>query len=149
MSYKDFQQAKTFIFSDIQREIDLAKNGKDAGNFLCALGLLCYTEFAGGLKRNIFKIGESRNNFNCFFEFMGDNYKKLLSKNQDLYNTLRCGLAHEYYVKKNCTIYMPALEQLTGICLDDNNTYHFYVGKYFEDFKIALEKLEKDIYGII
>lgn len=147
MDYKDFQQAKNFIFSDIQREIDLAVSGKGAGNFLCALGLLCYTEFAGGLKRNIFKIGESKNNFDTFFDYMGDNYQKLREKD-NVYDSLRCGLAHEYYVKKNCTIYMPALEQITGLYLDEHNTYHFYVGKYFEDFKIAFEKLEKDIYDI-
>jgi len=35
------------IKKDIQREIDLARAGKSGGNFLSALGLLCYTEFMG------------------------------------------------------------------------------------------------------
>lgn len=66
MNYRDFKQAKEFIFSDIQREIDLAKSNKNAGNFLCALGLLCYTEFAG----KIMSDGKynSSQHFNDFFE---------------------------------------------------------------------------------
>jgi hypothetical protein len=148
MDYKDFQQAKNFIFSDIKREIDWAVSGKNAGNFLCALALACYTEFAGGIKRNKFKIGEAKNNFNSFFEYMGDGYKDLLKSNPGIYNHIRCGLAHEFYVKKSCSIKMPALKKSIGIEIDEKNNYQFYVGKYFEDFKVALEKLEKDIYDI-
>ena len=52
------------------------------------------------------------------------------------------------YAEGKCVIYMPAINQSTGIYLDKKGIYHFYVGKYFEDFKVALEKLEKDIYDI-
>jgi hypothetical protein len=146
MDYKDFQQAKNFIFSDIQREIDLAKSGKNAGNFLCALGLLCYTEFAGDLKEK--SSGTKTQRFNSFFRTLGPHYEKMIDDKIDVYGELRCGLAHKYFAEKSCVIYMPAVEQVTGLFLDEQQIYHFYVGKYFEDFKVALEKLEKDIYDI-
>ncbi len=38
---------KGFIYCDIKREIDLAREGKSGGKLLAALGLLCYTEFMG------------------------------------------------------------------------------------------------------
>lgn len=68
MKRDEFIQAKTFIFADIRREIKLAEvseqqAGRESlialgiplgcGNFLAALGLLCYTEFAGKLKYNL------------------------------------------------------------------------------------------------
>lgn len=146
MNYKEFQQAKKFIFSDVQREIDLAKNNKNAGNFLCALGLLCYTEFAGDLKEK--SKGTKTERFNSFFRTFGPHYNKLIDEGFDIYGDLRCGLVHTYFAEK-CIIYMPAVNRSTGIFLDKQGIYHFYVGKYFEDFKIALEKLEKDIYGIV
>jgi hypothetical protein len=40
-----------FIAGDVQREIDRARSGIPAGNFLCALALLCYTEVLGGVQR--------------------------------------------------------------------------------------------------
>ena len=81
MNKELFLQAKVFIFSDIQREIALAKASQceekqqllgalgikpGGGNFLAALGLLCYTEFAGGLKNDDFSRGKAKANFNSF-----------------------------------------------------------------------------------
>lgn len=64
MEHSKFIQAKQFIYSDVKRKINLAYatdndenkvmlnnigiNGD--GNYLAALGLLSYTEFAGKLK---------------------------------------------------------------------------------------------------
>ena len=87
MDYKDFQEAKKFIFSDIQREIDLAKNKQDAGNFLCALGLLCYTEFAGDLMPN--SPTGKRKKFDSFFKIMGPHYEKMINENVNIYHELR------------------------------------------------------------
>jgi hypothetical protein len=59
LSKARFTQAKLFICTDIEREIQLATADKTAlqslgvhpggANFLAALGLLCYTEFFGKL----------------------------------------------------------------------------------------------------
>jgi len=75
----DIKEIKLFIYSDIEREIQLARATEDpikkeeieklqintgGGNFLAALGLLCYTEFIGKL---IFQRNCPSANFNMFF----------------------------------------------------------------------------------
>lgn len=155
-----FIQAKKFIFLDIQREIQLAYTSESSkgkkilcnlginqggGNFLAALGLLCYTEFMGGIKRGIFKIDESKNNFNSFFKYLGKEYEYFLNKH-DVYKIFRCGLAHEYYVKKSCVIAMMKNGENIGIGQDNNGRYYFVVEKYFEDFKKACNELQSKIY---
>ena len=67
---------KGFIYFDIKREIDLARAGNSGGNFLAALGLLCYTEFMGKI---VLKNKESyTKQFKAFFSLMGDDYKQLI-----------------------------------------------------------------------
>jgi len=150
-----FLQAKRFIFSDIQREIALAKASEceekrllledlglttGGGNFLAALGLLCYTEFAGGLKNDDIVRGKGRVNFNAFFDELGPDYKAFNAKH-DVYRDLRCGLVHEYYVKKRCFIVISSSKQGIGVKWDGDR-YIFVVQQYFEDFKQAFLRLE-------
>lgn len=69
MANRDIEQARDFIYRDIEREIALAKATETAegksflekagvpsggGNFMAALALLSYTEYAGRLKNNDF-----------------------------------------------------------------------------------------------
>lgn len=113
MTRDDFIQAKLFMFSDVRREIQLARAdpklldaagvSPGGGNFLAALGLLCYTEFGGKLK---FGVKRASVNFNRFFDFLGIDYQSFRASPQNVYDIFRCGLAHEYYVKKNCSITM-------------------------------------------
>jgi len=150
-------QARNFIYVDIQREINLAYASESkykkplikhlightgGGNFLAALGLLAYTEFAGKLKYNCKKEnGESwaSENFNRFFDELGIEYNNFRNTH-DVYNIFRCGLAHEYYVKKSCTIFMIKGEEKCGIGRLDGR-YYFVVERYFEDFKCAFDRL--------
>lgn len=142
----DFLQARNFIYSDIQRELDLARDRKNAGNFMLALALLCYTEFGGGLKRNIFAIGESRNNFDSFFGDLGPKYSEFL-KSVNVYDVFRCGLAHEYFVKRDCVIGIFTNREM-GIGFDDTeHQYYFAVDQYFQDFRRAFDVLEKKLYS--
>lgn len=68
ISKADFLQAKNFIYTDIQREIDLVSTKWGSGNFLAALGLLCYTEFAGSfIPENVGKGAGVK--FNTFLTF--------------------------------------------------------------------------------
>lgn len=149
-----FLQAKTFIFSDIQREIALARiSQKDrthllpkelqvtpgGGNFLAALGLLCYTEFAGGLKNSDFSRGRAKANFDAFFGELGPEYRAFNARH-DVYGDLRCGLVHEYYVKKRCVIAMSSADRGIGVRWDGEK-YVFVVEQYFEDFKQAFLRL--------
>ncbi len=156
MNYKDFKIAKTFIYTDIERELRLAelsqsnqgKQNLDAlgiheggANFMATLGLLCYTEFVGKLK---FSHLSPSKNFNDFFDELGEDYKSF-RRSHNVYNILRCGLAHEYFIKKDCTIAMFS-DSPMGV-LFQNNRYIFIVKKYFEDFKRAFEIFENEKYS--
>lgn len=129
-----------WMFADIQREIDLARSGKVAGNFLCALGLLCYTEFMGGILLGSLTIRPIKRRFNAFFDFMGSGYQNF-NQNVNVYDVFRCGLAHEYFVKENCTIAMLKNDETLGIGKLPTEAYYFVVERYFEDFSAACRKL--------
>lgn len=149
-----FSQTMTFIVSDIQREIALARISLEGrghllpdelrtvpggGNFLAALGLLCYTEFAGGLQSADFSPGRGRKNFNMFFDGLAPEYRTFNTEH-DVYGDLRCGLTHEYYIKQQCAILM--LDDGHGIGVRwENNGYVFVVERYFKDFKRAFLRL--------
>ena len=156
-----FEQAKLFIFSDVEREIQLARVSQadesalrslgitpGGGNFLAALGLLCYTEFGGKLK---YRKKTASENFNRFFDYLGPDYKAFrasFTRQNEVYDVFRCGLAHEYYVKKSCTIgMMPASGQGPGIGRDPSGRFYFIVESYCRDLKRAFDQLEVDLYG--
>jgi len=159
MDKADFIQAKKFIFSDIDREMQVAGTDPDqlqrtgitpgGGNFLAALGLLCYTEFGGKLR-----FGRKRpdgsdfasENFNLFFDELGSPYRSFRQQH-NVYDILRCGLAHEYYVKKSCTIYMFGDRDLPGIGIDQSGKYWFVVKNYCRDLKHAFDRLEEYLFG--
>lgn len=153
-----FQQAKTFIFRDIRREIQLANvSARDeskallvragiepgGGNFLSALGLLCYTEFGGKLKYNCKHASE---NFNRFFDDLGPSYKAFRAAGHNVYDIFRCGLAHEYYVKQTCTIAMLDTNAPVGIFVHSDGRYWFVVEKYCDDLERAFDALESYLY---
>lgn len=148
-------QAKQFIFADIEREIALADVSQrlakrvllrvagvppGGGNFVAALALLSYTEYGGRLKNNDFSDGNSRKNFDDFLADLGPAYKQFLVQH-NAYKIFRCGLAHEYYVKKDCVIAVRSRTQLSAGIGHDGARYFFIVQKYFEDFRIAFEGL--------
>lgn len=165
-----------FIFSDIEREIALAKSDieipgeaqktyKGGANFLCALGLLCYTEFMGGIHTGSFKKGTDKSRFNVFFNLMGPDYQAF-NQQVDVYKVFRCGMVHEYLVKKNCVIFMLSGDVRVGVPIggplslvptlrvsssmqvgpvqygigflsDKQYQYFFVVEQYFKDFANA------------
>lgn len=107
---------------------------------MATLALLSYTEFAGRLKNNDFTDKNSRRNFDDFFKDLGPDYQKFLSKHE-VYKIFRCGLAHEYYVKSNCTI---AVRSSSGVASGigfDGKQYFFTIEPYFLDFKNAFDAL--------
>ena len=152
-------QAKEFIFADIEREIALAgasehslgrsllHNAKiqpGGGNFMLALALLSYTEFAGRLKNDDFanntSRGTSKKNFDDFFNDLGAPYQEFLTQH-NVYNIFRCGLAHEFYVKQDCVIAMRSSSDKTMGIGFANKQYSFFIEQYFLDFKNAFEAL--------
>lgn len=133
-----------FIFTDIQREIELGRQTIGGGNLLAALGLLCYTEFMGGVKRGIIGRGEAAKNFNAFFDSLGPAYAEF-RKQVDVYDVFRCGIAHEYLVKGDCEIAMLQGNEPCGIGQHQNGRYYFVVERYFEDFKSSCRGLYTEL----
>ena len=157
-----------FMCADIERELNLARAGQPAGNFLCALGLLCYTEFMGGLLlKNVCVKPKKR--FDAFFDYIGPDYRKF-GQTCTVYDVFRCGLAHEYFVKRECTIFMlNGPDPLTvagitrmgpsmyipdatlqppikvGIGRASNGRYFFIVEQYYQDFRDACKRLLKEL----
>jgi hypothetical protein len=149
-----FKIARDFIVADIGREIALAKASEGwfrrqllrlcgleagGGNFMAALSLLSYTEFAGRLMLSDFSDGNSRKSFDEFLRNMGTGYDDLLKKH-NVYKNLRCGLAHEYFVKKSCTIAMLSSRPQPGVQWDGPK-YIFIVESYLNDFRSAIDRL--------
>jgi hypothetical protein len=159
MTKDKFLLAKELIFCDVEREIQLAKADPanlqalgitpGGGNFLVALGLLCYTEFGGKLrfdeKRSNGKDWASKN-FNEFFDLLGPEYKAFRTQHE-VYDLFRCGLAHEYYVKESCTIAMLEKEPGAGLRFDATGHYKFVVESYCRDLKKAFDDLQAHLYG--
>ncbi|MCG7977425.1 MAG: hypothetical protein N0E58_04705 [Candidatus Thiodiazotropha endolucinida] len=165
MTHEEFLKEKVFMFTDIRSEVALAntsdtKEGKIAlsnlgispgvGNFMAALALLSYTEFGGKLKYGHKKkngTDYASKNFNDFFDQLGTEYSDFRNDEQDVYDIFRCGLAHEYYIKKNCTISMSIEpENKPGIGLQGDGSYYFSVEPYCRDLERAFIDLEKHLY---
>lgn len=142
-----------FIKSDIEREIWLAKMSKQdaahgrhlpgGGNVLAALGLCSYTEFLGSFITGKKGQGTSKANFLALFQRLGPCYASL-AKNEDVYDTFRCGLAHEYAVKKDCQVAMLKGREKCGVGKTTSG-YWFVVERYFEDLMAAAAVLYQDL----
>jgi hypothetical protein len=129
-----------FMFSDIEREIRLARSRAGGGNVLAALGLLCYTAVMGGIKRGIFQQGQARKDFEAFYNDLGSAYTAF-GKTADVYKVFRSGLVHEYLVKGACDVYMLRRRGMSGIGRKRGGRYYFVVEKYFGDFSKACRRL--------
>jgi hypothetical protein len=134
---------------DVEREIRSARADCPAGNFLCALALLAYTEVLGGIKRNTMTQGQGTKNFDEFFADLGPEYRRVereLQKNSGdgVYAVFRCGLAHQGFFKPGGeTVAMLAGGANCGIVRNPNTGgYVFVVERYYRDFKAAAEKLK-------
>jgi hypothetical protein len=124
-----------------------------AGNFLAALALLCYTEWAG--KTEFMKKRHGRDdasgNFNAFFPLLGAPYEArganpyvMILGKLDVYGKLRCGLAHEYFAKSPITIHMLADHTWRdAVTVDSTSHVTFVVETFFADLMAALDALEK------
>lgn len=162
MTRDEFRQAKTFIYTDIEREIAWASVWQDAnfaktlaersipsggGNFLAALGLLCYTEFAGKLKYDHKGNKRNRKNFNAFFDDLGQPYADFRKTCPDVYVIFRCGLAHENYITETCKIEMTDKNDgRAGIGISDDGSYYLVVERFNKDFRKAFDQLEDHLF---
>jgi len=130
---------KEYVFGFMCGDIERAM--QQGCNFLCALGLVAYTEIMGRLV--IGKLGEEgygKESFCSFLRYMGEKYVEL-DKIYNLYKKVRCGLVHEYFIVGPSTISMDVISALeTGIKIDEKGITYFYVPTYFQNFKEASKR---------
>jgi hypothetical protein len=154
---KFFNEYVFGMFTDIQREIDCARatlagaSTSGGGNFLAALGLLCYTEALGKIaKANEITSGEAA--FDGFFDSFASGEYKTWRENWEqasrrrVYDVFRDGMAHEYLPKKDARVLMLG-DALPGLGQDDppDGPLYFFVEAYFRDFRNASRKLYKQL----
>jgi len=144
------------VFGWMYDDINAAIDG-DA-NFLAALGLMEYTEILGGMVvtekriKNGITVNEfpkeCGKNFDAFLPYLGECYEKLDENLKGgLYGRVRCGLAHEYFIKGSAEIHMDYKDNIDcGIIWEkEKDCVHFYVKNYFEDFKKAAESFYPEL----
>ena len=137
-----------FIRQDIEREIVLAREGRGGGNFLAALGLLCYTDVLGGFITGSWERGTSRANFDAFFDRLGPEYVAFRQAilPDDPYSLYRCGMVHEYAVKVPCRIRMLKGSETCGVWKGaSDGHFYFSVERYFEDFMKATWRFYEEL----
>lgn len=157
------QYVRGFMYHDISEATD-----KAAANFLVALGLSVYTEVTGGLV-----TGELKNpswaskNYKAFLNYMGSYYVQLDNR-INLYKRVRCGLAHEYFIKGPGIVARTLVDQngspenVPGILLSAKDsplsiitesgprtlpmdTIAFGLRNYFRDFQRAVDRYHQDL----
>lgn len=108
-------------------------------NISLALLLSTYTEFFGHLLTGSKK---SRKSYDEWLRYMGQPYTELLDRGVKLYDRIRCGLIHEFTIKKGARIFIE--EGYPGIEIK-NDVIHFNNWQYHQDFVKSIEKYLGDI----
>jgi hypothetical protein len=136
--YNSVSKVKEFMFNDIEKTTTLVNVPQvGAPNFLLAFGLCCYTEYWGRLLIGI-ATGNGGRCFNAFFDRLGHPYVKVRNGKNEIYRSVRCGLAHSYLIEESSVIDMKS-GLPCGVEYDDQTAhYAFHVRTYFEHFKKAV-----------
>lgn len=162
---RKFETMTRWMIEDTKRAMFQAK-----ANFLVAQGLLNYTEVIGSF---LVPNGNTGERFDSFFGRMGDEYLALLRRFNGrrrrnphiVYDDLRCGLTHEYAIKrKKFIVYNhggpndPTDLEIDNLAIDINTArtrcvagvihsweqnkgvWHFIDPKYWLDFRRAVEQ---------
>ena len=137
------------VFGSMRSELDAAIRGRAAN--LAALGLVTYTEFLGGIATG--ELGRqscSGNNFRAFLRYLGSDYEQLAQRGVDIYERVRCGLAHQYWIKGDSTIWLEASAPC-GIVSSANGPTYFIVPVYrdhlFRGARILRDEILEDAAG--
>jgi len=128
------------------KDINAAIDGE--ANYLVALALSAYTEFLGGLYRCNIREGQAKKNYNHGLKKLGEEYIRLLDEHgDDVYERVRCGLVHEYFIKGLAKVWMrePAPTDC-GIEFRSDGFINFYVSRYFDDFQHAIDEYIRELY---
>ncbi len=149
---------------DIEREIDWELQNKDAGNLLCALGLLVYTEVIGRLRRwnesrTTFYLPDGREqperNFTAAFDrFDGGRYGEWRKSwearhlnDTSIYEVIRSGMVHEYRPKAPSWIYF-GHERSVGLTEETEGgapVLKFFIVPYLRHFAAEAASLREQL----
>jgi len=139
-----------YMFKDIQAAID------GEANYLAALGLSTYTENLGGLYCGDLQgiLGDHYMSFinDYFSQCYGkvDSQLKasgITSRKHPMYEIVRSGLVHEYFMKTESIVTIGANNVTCGIMYStpSPSSLIFVVDEYFEDFKNAFNNYYNDL----
>lgn len=132
-----------YIFGFMRADIDAAIRGN--ANYLAALGLVTYTEVLGGFRTGKLGVkGTSKDNFNAFLPYLGPDYLHVQkTQGVDIYDFVRCGLVHNYFIKGDSTVWMNA--QGPGIIASPGGPTYFLVNAYAQDLFAGATRFRNDI----
>lgn len=131
------------VFGSMQVELELAIRAGAVN--LAAVGLVTYTEFLGGLiTGNLGKRDFSKRNFVAFLPFLGPEYESLNKQGVDIYDRVRCGLVHQYWIKGESTIWGTASSPC-GIVGSKEGPVYFIVPQYRDDLLGGARRLRDKI----
>lgn len=159
-----FAKYVEWMCRDIQREIDWELQNKDAGNLLCALGLLVYTEVLGRVRRwnqqrSSFYTLDGREqpelNFTAAFDrFDGGRYGEWRRSweakhlgDTSIYEVVRSGMVHEYRPKAPSWIHF-GHERSVGLTEEDEGgapVLKFFIVPYLRHFRVEAVALREEL----
>jgi hypothetical protein len=158
-----FSEYVTWMRHDIGREIDWFHAGHDAGNLLCALGLVVYTEALGRVRRwNFDRLNfraengdeRPRRNFEEFFDRLahgeyGRWRREWEAEHLDttIYEVLRSGMVHEYRPKVPSFFHMGTEDRARGLDYEDGRLA-VYVVPYYRDFCTAADRARDELLAL-
>lgn len=175
--FEKFKKFTRWMYGDAKEAMFLAR-----ANFLVAMGLFNYIETVGTFLIGYFqkdKNGQvlkdakgkeiktkSKDRFNAFFSYLGQEYKNLLDTHPEVYDELRCGLTHEYLPRNRSFCIYGTTTRLTEGQMDNlinnidgtrvtcgvvflswnqNNIWQIFTPKFLIDFERGVKNLIKKI----
>ena len=134
-----------YVFGFMRSDIDAAIRGN--ANYLCALGLVSYTETLGGLVTGNLALRKySGANFRAFLPYLGAEYQAFKARGIDIYDVVRCGLVHEYFIKGGPPVWTRARGSC-GIISSPGGPTHFIVEDYRDHFFAGATQYRNDLLG--
>src|SRR5207249_11650049 len=86
----------------------------------------------------------AKRNFNGFYGRMGESYRSF-GKTVDVYDVFRCGMVHEYTMKRSADIFMLRADEPCGLGQRANGRLFFVVERYLDDFMAAARSLYTEV----
>ena len=130
-----------FIFGLMKGDL---KNALQAHtDHLAALGLAVCTEVLGGLLTGeLREERKSKSNFKAFLKYMGNEYFKYADQ---LYNTVRCGLVHEYFLREEPPAKLLSKYWAVRGVFEEEGKLFLHLPTYFHDLFESAEKYYQEL----